>query len=67
LYAPQDAAVCKRILGRSGSKKTVRRGLKSLDALQKAIQSDRCMWQSIERYFGQKKSEKCGKCSQCIR
>lgn len=67
LYAPQDAAVCKRILGRSGSKKTVRRGLKSLDALQKAIRSDRCMWQSIERYFGQKKSEKCGKCSQCIR
>lgn len=65
LYAPQDAAVCKRILGRSGSKKTVRRGLKSLDALQKAVRSDRCMWQSIERYFGQYQGKKCKKCTHC--
>ena len=65
LYAPQDVAVCKRIIGRSGGKKTVRRGLKSLDALQKAIRSERCLWQSIERYFGQHKGKKCGKCTKC--
>lgn len=65
LYASQDAAVCKRIIKRSGGKKTVRRGLKSLDALQKAIRSERCLWQSIERYFGQHQGKKCKKCSQC--
>ena len=65
LCAPQDAAVCKRIIRRSGSKKTVRRGLKSLDALQKAVRSGRCMWQSIERYFGQYQGKKCKKCTHC--
>ena len=65
LCAPQDAAVCKRIIKRSGGKKTVRRGLKSLDALQKAIRSERCLWQSIEGYFGQHKGKKCGKCTKC--
>ena len=66
LYAPNDAAVCKRIIRRSGSKKAVRRGMKSLNALQKTIRSDRCIWQSIEKYFGRKPGKKCKKCAKCM-
>ena len=66
LYATNDVAVCKRIIRRSGGKKTVRRGLKSLGALQKTIRSDRCIWQSIEKYFGQKPGKRCKKCAKCL-
>lgn len=54
LFAKQDIATAQRIIRRSGGKKTVRRGKQQLYALQELVQSERCLWKHIGKYFGQK-------------
>lgn len=54
-----------RILAQNGKKNAVRRKMKRLNALRELTDSNKCIWRCIERYFGEKKREKCGKCCRC--
>ena len=65
IYAKSDFGRNKNILSRTGGKKAVRRKCKRLNALQKLLASDKCLWRGIERYFGEKPGKKCGKCCVC--
>ncbi len=56
-----------RILAQNGKRKAVRRKRKRLNALRALTDSKKCIWRCIERYFGEKKREKCGKCCRCRR
>lgn len=67
IYADSDVARNKRILTHSGGKKAVRRKLKRLHALHKLVACEQCLWRGIERYFGEKRRGKCGKCCVCRR
>ena len=65
LYSMSDFGRNKNILSRSGGKKAVRRKLKRLQALRQLLDSDKCIWQGIEKYYGEEPREKCGKCCIC--
>ena len=55
----------KRILSHSGGNKTIRRKLKRLNALHGLVDSKKCLWRVIEKYFGEKPQKKCEKCCRC--
>ncbi len=63
-YANSDFTDNERIL-RRGNEEVVYQKLKRLRALQDLVKSNKCIWQGIERYFGQKKTKKCGHCCNC--
>lgn len=55
----------KRILSHSGGNKAIRRKLKRLNALHGLVDSKKCLWRVIEKYFGEKPQKKCEKCCRC--
>lgn len=55
----------KRILSHSGGNKAIRRKLKRLNALHDLVDSKKCLWRVIEKYFGEKPQKKCEKCCRC--
>ena len=55
----------KRILSHSGGNKAIRRKLKRLKALHGLVDSKKCLWRVIEKYFGEKPQKKCEKCCRC--
>lgn len=55
----------KRILSHSGGNKAIRRKLKRLNALHGLVDSKKCLWRVIEKYFGEKPRKKCRKCCRC--
>ena len=55
----------KRILSHSGGNKAIRRKLKRLNALHGLVDSKKCLWRVIEKYFGEKPQKKCRKCCRC--
>lgn len=48
-----------------GSRKAARRGIQDLNALTKLLQSDKCLWRGIEKYFGERPRKRCGTCCRC--
>lgn len=64
IYAKTDFAENERILRKNGGE-TVGKKRKRLHALRKLLQSEQCIWQQVEQYFGQKKGERCKKCCHC--
>mgnify|MGYP004603322351 CR=1 FL=1 len=66
-YAKSDFDRNKRILSRSGGRKAVTRRLKRLNALHNLVDSRKCLWRVIEKYFGEKPQKKCHKCCRCKR
>lgn len=67
IYAPCDYAANKALLSHSTKKKHRGEVLARLNALNELVKSERCIWKDIERYFGEKKHKKCGKCCRCRR
>lgn len=65
IYAKSDFARNERLLKQSGKRKAVNRKLKRFYALKKLVQSNKCLWRGIEKYFGQKPQKKCKKCCNC--
>lgn len=55
----------KRILSHSRGNKAIRRKLKRLNALHGLVDSKKCLWRVIEKYFGEKPQKKCEKCYRC--
>lgn len=55
----------KRILSHSGGNKAIRRKLKRLNALHGLVDSKKCLWRVIEKYFGEKPQKKCEKRCRC--
>ena len=55
----------KRILSHSGGNKAIRRKLKRLNELHGLVDSKKCLWRVIEKYFGEKPQKKCEKCCRC--
>lgn len=64
-YAKSDFDRNRRILSRSGGRKAVARRLKRLHALHGLVDSKKCLWCVIEKYFGEKPQKKCEKCCRC--
>ena len=64
-YAKPDFDRNRRILSRSGGRKAVARRLKRLHALHGLVDSKKCLWRVIEKYFGEKPQKKCEKCCRC--
>ena len=64
-YAKPDFDRNRRILSRSGGRKAVARRLKRLNALHSLVDSRKCLWRVIEKYFGEKPQKKCRKCCRC--
>ena len=64
-YAKSDFDRNRRILSRSGGRKAVARRLKRLHALHDLVDSKKCLWRVIEKYFGEKPQKKCEKCCRC--
>ena len=64
-YAKSDFDRNKRILSQSGGRKAVQRRLKRLNALHNLVDSHKCLWRVIEKYFGEKPQKKCHKCCRC--
>ncbi len=64
-YTKSDFDRNKRILSQSGGRKAVRRRLKRLHALRGLVDSRKCLWRVIEKYFGEKPQKKCHKCCRC--
>lgn len=64
-YAKSDFDRNRRILSRSGGRKAVARRLKRLHALRGLVDSKKCLWRVIEKYFGEKPQKKCEKCCRC--
>ena len=64
-YAKPDFDRNRRILSRSGGRKAVARRLKRLHALHDLVDSKKCLWRVIEKYFGEKPQKKCRKCCRC--
>ena len=64
-YAKPDFDRNRRILSRSGGRKAVARRLKRLHALHDLVDSKKCLWRVIEKYFGEKPQKKCEKCCRC--
>lgn len=65
LYSPFDFARNARIIRHGSGKKAANRAIKRLNALKHLLHDDKCLWQGIERYFGEKPGEPCGKCQHC--
>ncbi len=66
-YTKADFERNKRILSHSGGNKAIRRKLKRLNALHGLVDSKKCLWRVIEKYFGEKPQKRCHKCCQCKR
>ena len=64
-YTKSDFDRNKRILSQSGGRKAVQRRLKRLNALHGLVDSKKCLWRVIEKYFGEKPQKKCRKCCRC--
>lgn len=64
-YTKSDFDRNKRILSQSGGRKAVARRLKRLNALHSLVDSKKCLWRVIEKYFGEKPQKKCKKCCRC--
>ena len=64
-YTKSDFDRNKRILSQSGGRKAVARRLKRLNALHSLVDSRKCLWRVIEKYFGEKLQKKCHKCCRC--
>lgn len=64
-YSSSDLQKNANILKRSGNSKAVRQGLKGLDHLKELLESSKCVWQCIEKYFGQTDQNACGHCCRC--
>lgn len=64
-YTKSDFDRNKRILSQSGGRKAVARRLKRLNALHSLVDSKKCLWRVIEKYFGEKTQKKCKKCCRC--
>lgn len=65
LYTAADFALNERLLRKSENEEAVCRKLDGLYALRDLVESDKCIWKSIEKYFGEKPAGKCGRCSHC--
>ena len=65
LYTAADVALNEKLLRQSENDDAVHRKLDGLYALKGLVESDKCIWKCIERYFGEKPDKKCGKCSHC--
>ena len=64
-YTKSDFDRNKRTLSQSGGRKAVARRLKRLNALHSLVDSRKCLWRVIEKYFGEKSQKKCRKCCRC--
>ena len=64
-YTKSDFDRNKRTLSQSGGRKAVARRLKRLHALRGLVDSKKCLWRVIEKYFGEKPQKKCRKCCRC--
>ena len=64
-YTKSDFDRNKRTLSQSGGRKAVARRLKRLNALHSLVDSKKCLWCVIEKYFGEKPQKKCRKCCRC--
>ena len=64
-YTKSDFDRNKRTLSQSGGRKAVARRLKRLNALHSLVDSKKCLWRVIEKYFGEKPRKKCHKCCRC--
>ena len=64
-YTKSDFDRNKRTLSQSGGRKAVARRLKRLNALHGLVDSKKCLWRVIEKYFGEKPQKKCRKCCRC--
>ena len=64
-YTKSDFDRNKRTLSQSGGRKVVARKLKRLNALHGLVDSKKCLWCVIEKYFGEKPQKKCEKCCRC--
>ena len=64
-YTKSDFDRNKRTLSQSGGRKAVARRLKRLNALHSLVDSRKCLWRVIEKYFGEKPQKKCRKCCRC--
>ena len=65
LYSSSDFAKNERIIRHGSGSKAANRARKRLNALKKLLHDDCCLWQGIERYFGEKPGESCKACSRC--
>ena len=65
-YSRKDFSRNERILKSCGNKKAVRRALKGLDALHEMIDSSKCIWNILEKYYGESPKGQCGHCSRCL-
>ncbi len=66
-YSKSDFSVNERILKHSSSAETKYLKLRRLQALCELLKSHKCLWHEMEKYFGQKPKENCGKCCNCQR
>ena len=64
-YTKSDFDRNKRTLSQSGGRKAVARRLKRLNALHSLVDSRKCLWRVIEKYFGEKPQKKCRRCCRC--
>ena len=64
-YTKSDFDRNKRTLSQSGGRKAVARRLKRLNALHGLVDSKKCLWRVIEKYFSEKPQKKCEKCCRC--
>ncbi len=63
-YSPSDFSDNERIL-RQNDKEAADRELKGLHALKDLLTSTRCLWKEIEKYYGDRPGDSCGKCCNC--
>lgn len=64
-YSDVEFKCNERILKQSGNKKAIRRGMRGLNALKALLDSSKCLWTRIEKYYGQNGAGSCGHCSRC--
>lgn len=64
-YSTKDFARNERILKHSGGKKAVRRAMSGLRAMRKLLDSEKCIWKVVEKYYGESSNSECGHCSRC--
>ena len=64
IYADSDFFQNERIL-KSGDEQSVKRKLKGLAHLKKFVNTQKCLWRFIEKYFGESKKDSCKKCCNC--
>lgn len=64
IYADSDFFQNERIL-KIGDEQSVKRKLKGLAHLKKFVNTQKCLWRFIEKYFGESKKDSCKKCCNC--